>query len=194
MWATSRTQAIMRGQRELMEMVKNMPESNYELSLKDLVEHHRVEARLENKVEERGLRRGKGGGGGGSRKVAQVKTKGNIDRGGFYLKMVLPFSLGSKDKKKVKKKSESSGNSSSRVTPRLSDGSAKGGVDNKEWWKKSPAPGRETDSGASSLNSESAESSRSSSSNSSSRSNSRRENSGRRCWPFIRRLKRQTQK
>ncbi|KAL2339710.1 hypothetical protein Fmac_007650 [Flemingia macrophylla] len=190
---TSRTQAIVRGQRELMEMVKNMPESNYELSLKDLVEHHRIEA---NKVEE-------------STKVVDrtktlphVKRKGNIDRGGFYLKMVLPFSFGSKDnnrvkkKKKKKKKNDSNGNSSSRVTPRPSDGSAKGGAGvDKEWWKKSHVPCRESDSGASSINSESDQSSRSSSSNSSSsRSNSRRENGGRRCWPFIRRLKRQTQK
>ncbi|GER37694.1 hypothetical protein STAS_14112 [Striga asiatica] len=37
----SRTEAIARGQWELMEMVKNMPESSYELSLKDLVESNR---------------------------------------------------------------------------------------------------------------------------------------------------------
>ncbi|WOG81993.1 hypothetical protein DCAR_0101152 [Daucus carota subsp. sativus] len=35
-----RVQAIARGQKELMEMVKAMPESTYELSLKDLVDHH----------------------------------------------------------------------------------------------------------------------------------------------------------
>lgn len=37
----SRTEAIVRGQMELMEMVKSMPESCYELSLKDLVEVNR---------------------------------------------------------------------------------------------------------------------------------------------------------
>ncbi|PKI54465.1 hypothetical protein CRG98_025148 [Punica granatum] len=37
----SRTEAIARGQMELMEMVKDMPESSYELSLKDLVEVNR---------------------------------------------------------------------------------------------------------------------------------------------------------
>ena len=35
---TSRAQAIARGQWELMEMVKNMPESSYELTLKDIVD------------------------------------------------------------------------------------------------------------------------------------------------------------
>ncbi|RZC18161.1 uncharacterized protein LOC114410369 [Glycine soja] len=208
---TSRTQAIVRGQRELMEMVKNMPESNYELSLKDLVEHHMVvdaTRHEKNAVEERNLssvynKREKNG---GSRKVdnnnnnknmAQVKRNGNIDRGGFYLKMGLPFPFGSKDKKKkIKKKNESLGNSSSsRVTPKPSDGSAKGGVVDKEWWKKSPLACKESDSGESSINSDSGKSSGSSSSNSSSsRSNSRRENSGRRCWPFIRRPKNRTQK
>jgi len=173
---TSRTQAIVRGQRELMEMVKNMPESNYELSLKDLVEHHR----LENAVEERRnltlYKRDKSRGGAGKRvdnKMTQVKRNGNIDRGGFYLKMGLPFSLGSKDKNKSKKKNnESSGNSSSRVTPKP-DGSTKGGVD-KEWWKKSPSAYKGSDSGESSTNSGSSKSSGSSSSSSrNSRSNSR---------------------
>ncbi|ESW09497.1 hypothetical protein PHAVU_009G132400 [Phaseolus vulgaris] len=197
---TSRTQAIVRGQRELMEMVKNMPESNYELSLKDLVEHHR----LENEVEDRRNltvykrdKSGGGGGGGGKRvgnKMVQVKKNGNIDRGGFYLKMGLPFSLGSKEKNKSKKKkNESSGNSSSRVTPKP-DGSTKGGVD-KEWWKKSPSACKGSDSGESSLNSGSSKSSGSSSSSSSnSRSNSRREKGGRLCWGFIRRPKSQTRK
>jgi len=173
-----------------MEMVKNMPESNYELSLKDLVEHHMVvdaTRHEKNAVEERNLssvynKREKNG---GSRKVdnnnnnknmAQVKRNGNIDRGGFYLKMGLPFPFGSKDKKKkIKKKNESLGNScSSRVTPKPSDGSAKGGVVDKEWWKKSPLACKESDSGESSINSDSGKSSGSSSSNSSSsRSNSR---------------------
>lgn len=172
---TSRTEAIVNGQRELMEMVKNMPESNYELSLKDIVEHHhRVETRQENKVQERNLKREKSVG--GSRKVhnkmAQVKRNGKVDSGGFYLKMVLPFSFGSKDKKKMKmNKNESSGNSSSRVTPKPSKGS---GVD-KEWWKKSPVASRESDSGESSINSESMKSSGSSSSSNS--SGSRRSNS-----------------
>ncbi|XP_027338831.1 uncharacterized protein LOC113852686 [Abrus precatorius] len=201
---TSRTQAIVNGQRELMEMVKNMPESNYELSLKDLVEqHHRVDARQDNAVEEErnlsAYKRESVGRGSRTRKVEHmphVKRNGNIDRGGFYLKMVFPFSLGSKDKKKMKgkKKNESLGNSSSKVTPKP-DGSTKGVVD-KEWWKKSPSACRESDSGESSINSGSVKSSGSSSSSNSttSRSNSRRENGGGRCWHFIRIPKRITRK
>ncbi|XP_009604024.1 protein gar2-like [Nicotiana tomentosiformis] len=46
---SSRALAIARGQFELMEMVKNMPESCYELSLKDLVEQNTV---LESEQEE----------------------------------------------------------------------------------------------------------------------------------------------
>lgn len=168
-----------------MEMVKNMPESNYELSLKDLVEHHRVvdaTRQEKNVVEERKnlssvyMKREKSRKVDNNNKMAQVKRNGNIDRGGFYLKMGLPFPFGSKDKKKkMKKKNESLGNSSSsRVTPKPSDGSAKGGVVDKEWWKKSPLACKESDSGESSINSDSGKSSGSSSSNSSSsRSNSR---------------------
>lgn len=180
----SRTQAIARGQRELMEMVNNMPESSYELSLKDLVEHPHVVAQ-EKRVEERKLSSKKTV---PNRKVDDRREKGhvNIDSGGFYLKMVFPISLGSKKKTK-----NNESNSSNKVSPRTSvcDGSNKG-LD-KEWWKKSlsGSSGGESDSGVSSINSGSMKSSGSSSSgsNSSRRSNSRHEVSASSCWPFIRR-------
>lgn len=171
-----------------MEMVKNMPESNYELSLKDLVEHQRVDARRDQKsVEERSFRKE-----GGGRKVARVKRSGGgkVDHhgGGFYLKMVLlPFSLGSKDKKMKMKKNEALVNGGSKVSPKPSSGF------DKEWWKKSPSACRESDSGASSINSGSMKSTGSSSS-SSTNSNSRHEKSGGRCWSFIRKPKSLTQK
>lgn len=163
----SRTQAIARGQKELMEMVRNMPESCYELSLKDLVEKRWQE----NTAEERNLKSKNGCKRENS--VRKVKRSGNIDSGGFYLKMMFPISLGSKKKKK---KNEPSVNSSSRVSPRpsVSEGSVKG-MD-KEWWKKNLSESVKSDSGASSINSGSMKSSGSSSSNnsnSSSRSNSR---------------------
>lgn len=176
----SRTEAIARGQKELMEMVQNMPESNYELSLKDLVEHHH-RVREENTNDENNAKVYASG----SKKIektpSQLKRNGKIDRGGFYLKVAFPFSLGSKEKKK-KKNELLSVNSSSRVSPRPSavcDGSVKGVVDKeKEWWKKSSLVYKESDSGESSINSGSVKSSRSSSSNSSSsrriRSNSSR--------------------
>lgn len=165
----SKTQAIARGQRELMEMVNNMPESCYELSLKDLVEHHpRVEVGQEKRAEERKLMSNKKNV--HNRKVdkkGQVKRSGTIDSGGFYLKMVFPISLGSK---KGKKNESLVSNSSNKVSPRtsVSDGSA-----NKEWWKKKnlSGSGGESDSGVSSINSGSMKSS--GSSNSSRSSNSR---------------------
>ncbi|KAL9331001.1 hypothetical protein ACSQ67_000611 [Phaseolus vulgaris] len=169
----SKTQAIARGQRELMEMVKNMPESSYELSLKDLVEHPRVELGQEKGVkgaEERKLNN-KNAHARMVDKKGQVKRSGKIDSGGFYLKLVFPISLGSKKKTKNEALVNSCAN---KVSPRtsLSDGSAKG-VD-KEWWKKSlSASGGESDSGVSSINSGSMKSSASSNSSSSSRSNSR---------------------
>ncbi|GFY85529.1 hypothetical protein Acr_04g0002670 [Actinidia rufa] len=53
----SRTQAIVRGQWELMQMVKKMPDSCYELSLKDLVEQYpRVESQEECLVGEKILK------------------------------------------------------------------------------------------------------------------------------------------
>lgn len=134
----SKTQAIERGQRELMEMVRNMPESCYELTLKDLVvekEKPKVEEvkernlQLSNKTVRK--REGVNNGNSNSRKVD--KRNGNIDSGGFYLKMVFPSSLGSKSNNKKKKESlGNNGNSnSSKVSPRTSSS-----VSDKEWWKK----------------------------------------------------------
>ncbi|KAE9605829.1 hypothetical protein Lal_00024892 [Lupinus albus] len=194
---SSKTQAIERGQRELMEMVKNMPESCYELTLKDIVEPPKVDVGEENKVREKNLsnknvqkREGL------SIKVDKKGSSSNnnkIDSGGLYLKMVFPTSLGSK---KHKKKVSSANNNSSKVSPRpsFSDVSSNKGID-KDWWKKSlSASAGDSDSGVSSMNSGSMKSSGSSSSNSS-RSNSRHKtNGGDSCWPFIRRPKSLSQK
>ncbi|CAL0319448.1 unnamed protein product [Lupinus luteus] len=184
----SRKQAIVKGQQELMDMVKNMPETHYELSLKDLVEHHqqRVDFREEKRVEEKK----KSGGGGSGRRVIVLDKVGSVKRkngvkvdhgGGFYLKMVFPFTLGSKDKKKkvMKNKESNSVNGSSKVSPKPSGSE-------KEWWKKSLSGIKESDSTVSSING------RSSSSNSS--NNSRHEKSGGSCWYFIQRPKTQTKK
>lgn len=153
-----------------MEMVQNMPESCYELSLKDLVERPKVDVGEENKVRERNLSNKNVH----KREGVGRKGSGKIDSGGFYLKMVFPTSLGSKKNNNNKKKKESSVNISSRVSPRSSvcDGSTKG-ID-KDWWKKSlSASVGESDSGVSSINSGSMKSSGSTNSSSSSRSNSR---------------------
>ncbi|PQQ00617.1 uncharacterized protein Pyn_34808 [Prunus yedoensis var. nudiflora] len=120
----SRTQAIARGQRELMEMVKNMPESCYELSLKDLVEYKKPMVNEEDdqdQNEEEGdkstevlVRRGNLNEEGNSKKKKSEKKKlvmrsGSIDSGGFLLKMVFPISLGY-NKKNMNKISNNNNN------------------------------------------------------------------------------------
>ncbi|KAK4273953.1 hypothetical protein QN277_017252 [Acacia crassicarpa] len=193
---SSRTQAIVRGQRELMEMVRNMPESTYELTLKDLVEKTTVEVGEENEKEEKTLinkkeygREGSGTSSGrkGDQRAAAMRS-GNVQSGGFYLKMMMfPPSFGSKKKKK----GESSGNEGSKATlrPSMSEGSLKDIVD-KEWWKKSPPASGGSESGATSVNSGSTKSSGSSGSDSS--ESIRREGSVSNCCFLIGRPKRQT--
>ncbi|KAE9608934.1 hypothetical protein Lal_00020360 [Lupinus albus] len=192
----SRTQAIVKGQRELMDMVKNMPETHYELSLKDIVEHHqqRVDPREEKRVVEK---KKSGGRGSGRRvvvldKVASVKRNNGVKvdhGGGFYLKMVFPFTLGSKDKKKkvMKKKESNSVNGSSKVSPKPSGSE-------KEWWKKSLSGIKDSDSAVSSINSRSMKSSSGRSSSTNSSNSSRHEKSGGGCWYFIQRPKSQKKK
>jgi hypothetical protein len=137
----SKTEAIERGQRELMEMVKNMPESSYELTLKDLVEHkvhvhnHDVEENTNKRVirDQRNEFSNKNG-----RKREGITissrnhSRNNLENGGFYLKMGFPISLGSSKKHNKKKELLVKNNSTSKVSPRsssVSDGS-------KDWWKK----------------------------------------------------------
>ncbi|CAI9115567.1 OLC1v1016492C1 [Oldenlandia corymbosa var. corymbosa] len=158
----SRTQAIVRGQRELMEMVKNMPESSYELSLKDLVEHHhrqlvpRImgspkeescllddhddEAREEQvlKQRQRSIRRQESNN--NEKKTAKFLRSGSlVENRGLFLKMVFPVSFKSSKKKNLVTQNSTI---SSRVSPKpeisSSDkpsNSRNCSVD-KEWWKK----------------------------------------------------------
>lgn len=175
--ARARTEAIARGQQELMEMVKNMPESSYELTLKDLVEQPLVEAPRESLSDKKGksdealYKRDS------SKKMSDTRTMarrstGRIDSGGLYLKMGFPMPLAYR--KSIKKK-EPLINTSAKVSPKppAPDGSAKCGVDN-EWWKKRFSASRDSESGRSSSNSGSMKSSGSrSSSSSSSRSSGR---------------------
>uniref|UniRef100_F6GZT7 Uncharacterized protein n=1 Tax=Vitis vinifera TaxID=29760 RepID=F6GZT7_VITVI len=162
----SRMQAIAQGQRELMEMVRNMPESCYELSLKDLVERPVVQAPQDPFPEKRNF----GDEIATSREKKKVKDRkkkndtkpkmgrsGSLDNGGFLLKMVFPVSF------RLKKKKNSATNTCSKVSPKplASDGSAKS-VD-KEWWKKKVTVSGESDGGGTTSNSGSSGSSSSSS-------------------------------
>ncbi|GLT34274.1 hypothetical protein SLA2020_087980 [Shorea laevis] len=179
---SSKAQAIARGQRELMEMVSKMPESCYELSLRDLVEQPMVEAKQESTaVTEDNYRREKEEKKKKSVKKAQITRSGSIDNGGFLLKMVFPVSYGSKKKKK-----KNDSNSNSKVSPRPSVSDASVKAEDKEWWKKKFSGSSESESGGSSIHSRSTKSSRSSSCSSSSSSSaaSRRHGMGG-CCSFI---------
>ncbi|KAL2503639.1 embryo defective [Abeliophyllum distichum] len=138
----SRAQAIARGQWELMEMVKNMPESSYELSLKDLVEHHRIETQDQeerlNKERKNGIQglnqRGKVKRQ-ESKKNEKIVRNGSFDNRGLFLKMGFPISLKSKKKKNIVN------NSGGKVSPKPE------GSTDKDWWMKRFAGS--TDSGSS---------------------------------------------
>ncbi|KAJ8762915.1 hypothetical protein K2173_023044 [Erythroxylum novogranatense] len=177
---SSRTQAIARGQRELMEMVSRMPEGCYELSLKDIVEHPMVQVEEEKEGED--VRRRSEKGKRTSTRKAQINRSQSIDNGGFLLKMVFPISCGSRSKKK-KNPAMNDGRKDGRVSPRplFLDGQAKG-IDHEEWWKKRHSESAESDqSGGFSSNTESSKSS--ASSRSSSRSSSRAASGA--CCSFI---------
>ncbi|CAA0813401.1 embryo defective 2170 [Striga hermonthica] len=111
----SRRKAIANGQRELMEMVKNMPESSYKLSLRDLVEHHRNIVEISNirgpQVQNMGKDRIL------QRKAVFMKMqgkKGFEDNRGLFLKMGFQFNSQSKRIKKIGDSNKSGG----RVLPK----------------------------------------------------------------------------
>ncbi|KAF5725292.1 hypothetical protein HS088_TW23G00013 [Tripterygium wilfordii] len=186
----AKTQAILRGQMELMEMVGRMPESSYELSLKDLVEHplrqdnfmeeqrvnidHEISTR---RREQEVLRRKKNN----EKKLQMMNRNGIIENRGFLLNMGFPVSSWG-SVKTTKKKKENLNSTDSKVLPK--PGVAEGGGE-KEWWKKRyVVSAGENESVGLSSNSGSSKSSGSSSSRSSSRSSSSRHKDGG-CWALI---------
>lgn len=143
---TSRSQAIARGRREMMEMVHNMPESSYELSLKDLVEQSTVQDLVEEgemngnrKMQsEKGKKKSKK-----NDKKRKIVRSESMENGALLLKMFFPISLGSKKKNSTK-------GTCAKVSPKppLSDVPEKG-VD-KEWWKKRFSVASDNDNGGTS--------------------------------------------
>lgn len=144
-----------------MEMVKNMPESCYELSLKDLVEHHprmgspkEDSCLLEDKnydeheqaVNQRvkSIRRQESK---NSEKKAQILRSASMENRGLFLKVVFPVSLKSRKKKNLMTNS-----TISRVSPKPegSDKTSKN-VD-KDWWKKRFSGSSGSESGMTSSN------------------------------------------
>lgn len=129
---TSRIRAIIDGQRELMEMIKDMPESSYELSLKDMVDQQNKEDVVLAQEKEVAVAE--------EEEIVKHKRENRIPRRNtkicrsesmesevFLLKLFVPASLGSK-KKKAK----------TRKHLRKCPGQASEGPEkeaNKEWWK-----------------------------------------------------------
>ncbi|XP_020554991.1 uncharacterized protein LOC105180043 isoform X2 [Sesamum indicum] len=114
----SRAQAIARGQWELMEMVKNMPESSYELTLKDLVEHRSIEAQAPENEHRRGVVKER------QREIGRKyeRNEMSLEKKGVFLNVVFPVSLESRKK-----------NSRGKVSPKPEG--LKGGGE-RDWWKK----------------------------------------------------------
>ncbi|XVF58805.1 hypothetical protein PTKIN_Ptkin07bG0095700 [Pterospermum kingtungense] len=92
----SRRQAIEEGRKELMEMICKMPESCYELSLKDLVDHeqHKVKA----VPEEKGFRFETETQTKKKRKACPISTTASMEANSFLIKMIFPTSLSFKKK------------------------------------------------------------------------------------------------
>ncbi|KAL5993057.1 hypothetical protein ACLOJK_013977 [Asimina triloba] len=113
----SRSQAIARGRQELMRLVQDMPESSYELSLKDLVETSASGKNFEeaSREDERALvhktiKEDKAIKGKRSCRRRELQSR-NMQSGAFLIKMFSPSALGSL------RRSSSTG-TSSRVSPR----------------------------------------------------------------------------
>ncbi|KAJ8526906.1 hypothetical protein K7X08_029383 [Anisodus acutangulus] len=193
---SSRALAIAKGQWELMEMVKNMPESCYELSLKDLVEKNEVlesdqEECLINKEEEnitstttdqeqqvvqqrvKSIKRQESSRKNDHQKKGKMIRSESFEDRRLFLKMFFPISLESK-----KKQMKNSPKISTKVSPKPVESSDKSSKSvEKDWWKTRFSCSSESDSSKTgSSNSESTGRSGSSGSNDSNHTDSRRNN------------------
>ncbi|KAK9757479.1 hypothetical protein RND81_01G165000 [Saponaria officinalis] len=183
---SSRTQAIAKGRRELMDMVRDLPESFYELSLKDIVDKKAefgvqkvvVEIPEEKKVgvgKETGSSKVKKSG----KKVKKSESKKKIlrsrsvDNGRFLLRTsVFPIFSGSRKNKK-----RLGGSNSFKIAPMpkqnpTSTGSMK--AVEKDWWRRKSCISSESEDGNGLANKSDSSGSSGSSSSRSSSSNGRR--------------------
>lgn len=128
----SRVRAIIDGRRELMEMIKDLPESSYELSLKDIVDQQNTgdvqekEAAVAEELEVKHIRKNRVIGRAKSSNTKQICRSESMESDVFLLKMFLPVSLSSKKK------------ASPRKLPRICSGQSSEGHEkraNKDWWK-----------------------------------------------------------
>ncbi|XP_073038817.1 uncharacterized protein [Primulina eburnea] len=131
----SRSRAILAGKRELMEMIKDLPESSFELSLKDIVEDHAEVKEVvvvdeikeaNHKIGKRIIQRRKNNNKNTSSKICRTES---MESGVFLLKMFLPASLIIS-----KKRSESRKWPINNGAQPASEGSEKSQTSSK-WWK-----------------------------------------------------------
>lgn len=131
---TSRLQAILNAERQLMEMVENMPESSYELSLRDIVDEQqtlrkgqhneeldKTSMNLGTKVVRRTQKKKY------IKRPSKISRSESMDSGVFLLKMFIPSFLGSKKK--------STSGTDSKVWRSLSFDGPEKPVGGKGWWK-----------------------------------------------------------
>ncbi|KAJ4833518.1 hypothetical protein Tsubulata_030051 [Turnera subulata] len=156
----ARSQAILEGRREMLEMLRNMPESSYELSLKDMVDEPEAsrggqeelliqdasfDFNPDGAIEKQKRKRAK--------KITnsrQISRAGSMEKETFLIKTFVPTSLSWKTKVKT-------GNGS-KVSPRPSFDGSQGHLD-KEWWMKRILVSRRSRSSGSSSSSSSSTSS-----------------------------------
>ncbi|PPS12181.1 hypothetical protein GOBAR_AA08465 [Gossypium barbadense] len=131
---TRRRQMIEEGRKELMEMIRNMPESSYELSLKDLVDKQNSSETVKEKVvlEEKGFRleteiRTKKRTAKAKAKTGSLSRTASMETDRLLLKMFFPSHLSFKKK--------SMAENSSKVSPSPSCEGSEMPVD-KQWWIK----------------------------------------------------------
>ncbi|XWS44694.1 hypothetical protein CRYUN_Cryun15aG0069700 [Craigia yunnanensis] len=129
---TTRRKAIEEGRKELMEMIRNMPESSYELSLKDIVDEQHGEAvkvtavsedksfhfETETPTKKKKKKRKKC-------KAGTISRTGSMDADSFLIKMFFPSSLSFKKK--------SIAGNSSKVSPSPSCEGSEKPVDKQRW-------------------------------------------------------------
>ncbi|KAK4353498.1 hypothetical protein RND71_029016 [Anisodus tanguticus] len=123
----SRLQVIKNGRRHLMEMIHDLPESSFELSLKDIVDDQRNTEECQQAATVKGS----------NQKVrmpqqrkplkrSQISRRESMDSGGFLLKMFIPASIGSKKKLKPK--------NCSKVSSKTHVDESEKSV-NRDWWR-----------------------------------------------------------
>ncbi|KAH0677855.1 hypothetical protein KY285_025656 [Solanum tuberosum] len=123
----SRLQVIKSGRMHLMEMIQDLPESSFELSLKDIVDdQERIKecqqaTTVEGKNQKARMPQQRK-----TLKRSQISRSESMDSGVFLLKMFLPASIGSKKKLKTR--------NYSKVSSKTSVDESEKSV-NKDWWK-----------------------------------------------------------